>query len=115
MNKDNTVFLRGRIIRDAELKESKRGAAVCDFAVSVPKADGAANSIDLSLFGMGAKGFYPRLRKDVTVVVSGHLEQPVWENEEGRILSRLRVVIDDPRVEEAEGGEGVGENAGSGF
>jgi single-strand DNA-binding protein len=111
MNKDNAVSLRGRIIRDAELKASESGTAVCEFAVSIPKASGKADTVDLALLGVAAKGFCPRLLRGHLASVSGRLEQSVWESKEGKIFSRLRVVIEDIDIDEEPDGEAVAEEA----
>jgi single-strand DNA-binding protein len=112
MNKDNAVFLRGRIVKDAELKAGGSGTAVCEFAVSAPRANGKADTVELSLLGVAAKGFRPRLLRGRRVRVSGRLEQSVWETKEGKTLSRLRVVIEDLEIdEEPEGGASAAEAA----
>jgi single-strand DNA-binding protein len=105
MNKDNSVFLRGRIVKDAELKAGGSGTAVCEFALSVPKGNGKEGAVDLSLLGVAAKGFCPRLLKGRLASVSGRLERAVWENKEGKTFSRLRVVIENIDIDEEPGGE----------
>jgi single-stranded DNA-binding protein len=85
MSKDNQVFLKGRVLYDAELTGTKSGTPLCNFTLSVPKANGAANPVDLSLFGTSAKEFSRRLLKDAVVSVTGPLYQSVWG---------LRVAID---------------------
>jgi single-stranded DNA-binding protein len=108
MDKNNSVFLRGRVVDNAELSETKNGSPLCEFALAVLKNGGAESIINLSISGLAAKGFYRALKKGRLAAVSGSLGQSVYEREY-KTSTWLRVFVDDIQFEDggAEGSEEV--------
>ncbi|GHU84498.1 hypothetical protein FACS189473_2010 [Spirochaetia bacterium] len=96
----NNVCLTGRLGKDAELKNSASGTAICSFSVAVEhlrKEDGVWRSevsfIDLAIFGDRATSLHPYLVKGKEVGIVGHLEKDQWEKD-GVKHSQLAVKVD---------------------
>ena len=99
----NHIGIQGRLTRDAELKYTSNGTAVCNFSIAVnrsipPKADGGewkneASFIDVQLWGKAAESKAPTLLKGKQVLVGGQLRQDRWEKD-GQNHSRIYIVAD---------------------
>ena len=94
----NHVVLVGRLTRDAELKYTTGGQAVCKFAIAVnrPKKVGdkweeEANFFDIVLWGRQGEAINQYLLKGKTVGVEGELRQDRWQ-QEGQSRSRIEVI-----------------------
>ena len=69
-----TITIAGRVGRDAELRRTQGGDAVCSFTVAVDYRNGrekATNWWRVSLWGKRAEALAPYLLKGVSVTVSG--------------------------------------------
>ena len=81
----NHVILIGRLTRDAELKNTSGGMAVCKFAIAVnrKKKSGEqwvdeASFFDVTCFGKTAGNLNQYLQKGKQVAVEGSLHQDRW-------------------------------------
>ena len=99
----NKVVISGNLVRDAEVKQTQGGTAVCQFTLAVNErrkneagewAD-AANYIDCTMFGSRAERLGPMLRKGKFAAIDGKLRQRKWEAKDGTKRSKLEVVVDD--------------------
>lgn len=97
----NTVVIVGRLTRDAELRYTATGAALCNFAVAtnrrIKKGDQWADDttfVDLTLWAKQAESLSKYLVKGTQVVVQGHLKQERWEKD-GKTMSKLAVHVDE--------------------
>lgn len=100
----NSVFLIGRLTRDAELSYFQSGSAVSKFSIAVNRSrkDGEqwiseANFFDVSLFGKSAENLKKYLLKGTQVAVQGSLRQDRWEKD-GQKFSRVYVVANDVQL-----------------
>jgi len=109
----NHVILIGRCTRDAELKYTSGGMAVCKFAIAVNrrKKNGdqwvdEASFFDIACFGKTAESLNQYLQKGKQVAVDGSLHQDRWE-QDGQ--NRSRVVINADNIQLLGGNEQRGE------
>jgi single-strand DNA-binding protein len=96
-NDTNIVVLVGRLTRDAELKYTNSGMAVCRFSIANNKrkksGDGwvdSARFFDVVLWGKAGEAINQYLVKGKQVAIEGELEQDRWE-QEGKARSKVEV------------------------
>ena len=93
----NTVSIVGRLTRDAELKFTASGTAVCKFSIAVnrSKKEGEtyvdeASFFDVTLWGKFGESMAKYLLKGKQVGISGELRQERWEKD-GQQRSRVEI------------------------
>jgi single-strand DNA-binding protein len=77
-----TITIAGRVGRDAELRRTQGGDAVCGFTVAVDYRNGrdkATNWWRVSLWGKRGEALAPYLLKGVSVTVSGEFSLGEYE------------------------------------
>jgi len=101
----NTVVIEGRLTRDAELKYTNSGFAICNFSVACndrrKKGDDwedYAHFIDVTILGKFAEIIAPRLTKGAAAVVNGKLQQNRWQDKDGNNRSKLEVLCNEISV-----------------
>ena len=94
----NHVVLVGRLTRDAELKYTAGGQAVCKFAVAINRRrkngdqwEDEANYFDVVLWGRQGEALNQYLLKGKTVGVDGELRQDRWQ-QDGQNRSKVEIV-----------------------
>ena len=94
----NRVMLIGRLTRDAELKYTSGGMAVCKFSIAVNKfrKNGdqrveEANFFDIVLWGRSGEALNQYLVKGKQVAVDGELHQNRWE-QDGQPRSKIEII-----------------------
>jgi single-strand DNA-binding protein len=115
----NIVVLVGRLTRDAELKYTNSGQAICRFSVAVNRSRKQgdqwveeASFFDVDYWGKGGEAVNQYLVKGKQVAVEGELRQDKWE-QDGQ--ARSKVVIAASNVQLLGGGQNSsGTNAPSG-
>lgn len=84
----NTFTFTGNLGRDAEVRYTQGGDAVCSFAVAVKSGFGErqkTNWIKCAMFGKKADGKLPQyLIKGTQVAVSGECSLEEWEGQNGK-------------------------------
>ncbi len=100
----NVVVLAGRLVRDAELRYTKSGAAVSGFSLAVNRSvkrgdkwEDEASFIDATMFGKRAESLQQYLTKGTQLIVSGELEQQRWE-QNGQNRSKVQVIVSDVQL-----------------
>ncbi len=116
MSDVNHVVLIGRLTRDAELKYSSGGAAICRFSLAINrrKKQGdewveEANFFDVVLFGKSGESINQYLVKGKQVAVEGELHQNRWE-QDGQSRSKVEIYATNVQLL---GGGGGGSGGGS--
>jgi len=117
----NQVILVGRITRDAELKYTASGTALCNFSIAVnrraKKGDqwtDEASFFDLTLWEKQAENLNKYLVKGTQVAVQGELRQDRWEKD-GQKFSKVQVFVNNLQLlGSARGGSGEGRGPDSG-
>ena len=94
----NHVVLIGRLTRDAELKQTANGQAVCKFSIAVNRRrkngdqwEDEANFFDIVVWGRQGESLNPYLKKGKMVGVDGELRQDRWQ-QEGQNRSKIEIV-----------------------
>jgi single-strand DNA-binding protein len=114
----NHVVLVGRLTRDAELKYTANGQAVCKFSVAVNRRKKSgeqwvdeANFFDVVLWGRQGEAVNQYLLKGKQVGVDGELRQDRWE-QDGQNRSKVEIVANNLQLLGG-GAGGPGGTAGS--
>ena len=97
----NHVVLVGRLTRDAELKYTASGQAVCKFSVAVNRRrkngdqwEDEANYFDVVLWGRQGESLNQYLVKGKSVGVDGELRQDRWQ-QDGQNRSKVEIVANN--------------------
>lgn len=108
----NHVILIGRLTRDAELKYTANGQAVCKFSVAVNRRRkngdqwvDEPNFFDVVLWGRSGETLNQYLVKGKQVAVEGELRQDRWE-QDGQNRSKVEILANN--VQLLGGGQGGG-------
>jgi single-strand DNA-binding protein len=114
----NHVVLVGRLTRDAELKYTAGGQAVCKFSVAVNRRKKSgeqwvdeANFFDIVLWGRQGETLNQYLQKGKQVGVEGELRQDRWE-QDGQNRSKVEIVANNLQLL---GGNSGGGNGGGSY
>jgi len=118
----NQVVLVGRVTRDAELKYTASGTALCNFAIAVnrrvKKGDqwsDEASFFDLTLWEKQAENLNKYLVKGTQVAVQGELRQDRWEKD-GQKFNKIQVFVNNLQLlGSARGSTGEGRGAESNY
>lgn len=111
----NHVVLVGRLTRDAELKYTTGGQAVCKFSIAVNRRRKSgdqwvdeANFFDIVLWGRSGESLNQYLVKGKLIGVEGELRQDRWE-QDGQNRSKVEIVANNIHLL---GGGGTGAGGG---
>jgi len=112
----NHVVLVGRLTRDAELKYTAGGQAVCKFSVAINRRkkngeqwEDEPNYFDVVLWGRQGESLNQYLVKGKSVGVEGELRQDRWQ-QDGQNRSKVEIVANNIQLL---GGSGSGGSFGS--
>lgn len=113
----NTVVLVGRLVRDAELRVTGTGLAICKFAVAINRRRkqgdnwvDEANFFDVVLMGRQGEAIQQYLTKGKQVGVEGELRQNRWQDDAGNNRSKIEVFARN--VQLLGGGQGGSQGGG---
>ena len=94
----NHVVLVGRLTRDAELKYTAGGQAVCKFSIAVNRRkkngdqwEDEANFFDIVLWGKQGESLQNYLVKGKMIGVDGELRQDRWQ-QDGQNRSKVEII-----------------------
>ncbi|GHV77839.1 single-stranded DNA-binding protein [Spirochaetia bacterium] len=111
----NHVVLVGRLTRDAELKYTAGGQAVCKFSIAVNRNKKSgdqwvdeANFFDITLWGRQGEAVNQYLIKGKQVGIDGELRQDRWE-QDGQKRSKVEIVANNLQL------LGGGSSGGGGY
>lgn len=101
MRDTNTVVVTGRLTRDAELKYTTGGTAVCAFSVAVNGSKKQGDQwvddpsfFDCMMFGKLSESVHRYLIKGQQVCVTGHLKQDRWVSSDGEKHSKVGIIVE---------------------
>jgi len=113
----NNVVLFGRLTRDAELKYTVGGQAVCKFSIAVNRLrkngeqwEDEANFFDIVLWGKRGEALNQYLVKGKAVGVEGELRQDRWQ-QDGQNRSKVEIIANNIQLV---GGNPGGQSSNSG-
>jgi single-strand DNA-binding protein len=94
----NHVVLVGRLTREAELKYTAGGQAVCKFSIAVNRRkkngdqwEDEANFFEIVVWGKQGESIHPYLTKGKMVGVDGELRQDRWQ-QDGQNRSKVEII-----------------------
>ena len=97
----NRVVLIGRLTRDAELKYTSSGQAVCKFSIAVNRKkkngdqwEDEANYFDIVVWGRQGESIHQYLLKGKMVGVDGELRQDRWQ-QDGQNRSKIEIIANN--------------------
>ena len=116
----NHVVLVGRLTRDAELKYTASGQAVCKFSIAVNRRrkngdqwEDEANYFDVVLWGRQGEALNQYLLKGKSVGVDGELRQDRWQ-QDGQNRSKVEIVATNIQLLGGNpGGQGGAQGSGN--
>lgn len=98
-NGTNVVVLVGRLTKDAELRYTNGGSAVCRFSIAVNRRQKSGDQwhdevsyFDCVLFGKSAESMNQYLSKGRQISLVGELRQNRWE-QDGQSRSRVEIFV----------------------
>jgi len=113
----NHVVLVGRLTRDAELKYTTGGQAVCKFSVAINRRrkngeqwEDEPNYFDIVLWGRQGEALNQYLLKGKSVGVQGELRQDRWQ-QDGQNRSKVEIVASNIQLLGG-GGQASGQSSG---
>jgi single-strand DNA-binding protein len=119
----NHVVLVGRLVRDAQLKYTNSGLAICEFSIAINnrRKQGEEwvdepNFFDVTLFGRQGEAIQRYLTQGKQVGVDGQLRQDRWQTPEGQNRSKVQVVASNVMLlgsSNASGGGSGGSGGGA--
>ena len=119
----NRAFISGNLTRDAEVRVTPSGYAICEFSVAVNdrrrnKQTGEWEDdpqfVDCKLLGSRAESLAQYLSKGTKVSAEGRLKVDTWQDREtGKNRSKTYVLIDE--VEFLSRSNGAGGHGGGGM
>lgn len=100
----NHVTIIGRLTRDAELKYTAGGQAVCKFSIAVNRRKKSgdqwieeANFFDVVLWGKSGEAVNQYLVKGKQIAVEGELRQDRWE-QDGQNRSKVEIMANNVQL-----------------
>jgi single-strand DNA-binding protein len=110
----NHVVLIGRLTRDAELKYTASGQAVCKFSIAVNRRrkngdqwEDEANFFDIVLWGRQGESLNQYLVKGKMIGVEGELRQDRWQ-QDGQNRSKVEIVANNIQLISGSGASNSG-------
>ncbi len=116
----NHVVLIGRLTRDAELKYTANGMAICKFSLALNSRHKKGEEwveeshfFDITLMGKSGEAINQYLIKGKQIAVEGELRQDRWE-QDGQKRTRVYVFANNVQLLGGGAGAGGGGNAPAG-
>ena len=116
----NHVVLVGRLTKEAELKYTAGGQAVCKFSLAVNRRrkvgdqwEDEVNYFDVVLWGRQGEALNQYLVKGKSIGVEGELRQDRWE-QDGQKRSKIEVVASNIMLLGGNPGGNAGQSSNSG-
>jgi single-strand DNA-binding protein len=98
----NNFNCTGRLTRDAELKYTQIGCAICTFAIAYNRSEkkgdiyeDKACYIDCVIYAKRGEILTPMLTKGKQVAISGELDHQRWKDAAGKANSKHVVIVND--------------------
>jgi single-strand DNA-binding protein len=117
----NHVVLVGRLTRDAELKYTAGGQAVCKFSIAVNRRKKSGdqwvdevNFFDIVLWGRQGESINQYLVKGKQVGIEGELRQDRWE-QDGQNRSKVEIVANNLQLLSGNSPGSGGSGGGGGY
>lgn len=101
-----TATIEGFVTHDPQIKKTKTGKSVCNFALAInhySKSDEApkVSFIDVETWDKIADVCSKNISKGKRIMVIGNIRQDRWEDDKGKIQSRLKIIGSEIRFLES--------------
>jgi single-strand DNA-binding protein len=110
----NYVVLVGRLTRDANLKFTSSGLAICEFSLAINRRvrqgdtwTDEAHFFDITLFGKQGEAIAQYMTKGNQIAVEGELRLDRWE-QDGQKRSKIKIVANNIQLLGSRGGASGG-------
>ena len=117
----NSVILVGRLTRDAELKYTNTGTAICKFSIAVNRRKKSGEQwteevsyFNVNIWGNRGEGVHPYLTKGQQIAVMGELRQNRWE-QDGHARSKVEIFTENIQLLGGKNNSGQSHNNTPGF
>jgi len=97
----NSVFMIGRMVRDAELKYTNTGYAILNFSIasnrSVKKDEqwqDVVSFFNCTIFGKRAESIAQYMTKGKQLAIDGALSQDRWTDKDGNKRNVVKILVD---------------------
>jgi len=104
-NDINRLVINGRLVRDASLKYTNSGFAVCEFDIAVNKEylkDGekikTVSYFPVVLWGKLGEAISGYLTKGKQITVDGEIKQEQWHDKEGKKRSTIKIIANSVQM-----------------
>ena len=102
----NSVFIMGRLTRDADVRTGNGDVKVASYRVAVDrrfKREGQpeADFFDCVAFGRQAEFAEKYLRQGIKMVIQGRLQNDNYQDKEGRMVYRTQIVVENQEFAES--------------
>lgn len=111
----NHVVLVGRLVRDAQLKYTNSGLAICEFSLAINNRRKQGDEwidepsfFDVTLFGRQGEAIQRYLVQGKQIGVDGQLRQDRWQTPEGQNRSKVVVIANNVMLLGSGGSGGAG-------
>ena len=90
---DNAVTIQGRLTADPELRESKSGKLFCTFSIAYNQGKDISHFFNCVAFEKSAEYIQGRFFKGTPVLIGGQLTTSSWENQDGKKLTQVKIIV----------------------
>ncbi|GAB1431862.1 single-stranded DNA-binding protein [Spirochaetota bacterium] len=101
MNNLNSIIIEGNLVRDPNLKSTPNGHQVCSFSVATNRfyrqndqTEKEVSYFDVETWSKLAQTCGEVLKKGRGVRVVGRLKQDRWEDQNGKVVSKVKIVAE---------------------
>lgn len=93
----NKLEIMGRLTKDVELKESKKGTKYVNFTLAVPRKSDKEQTdfIECIVFGSLAEVIVKYVEKGNRIIVEGELNIDTYEDKEGKLQKQVKCIVND--------------------
>ena len=117
----NSVVLVGRLVRDAELRMTAGGLAICKFSIAINRRKKQGDSwveevsfFDVVLMGRQGEAIQQYLQKGKQVGIQGELRQNRWQDDAGNNRNKVEIFANNVQLLGGSGGQQSGGGMQSG-
>ncbi len=101
-----SATIDGFVTREPVVRKTKTGKTVCNFSLAVnhfygEKSEPKVSYIDVETWEKVAEICSNHVDKGKRLIVIGYLRQDRWENDEGKVQSRVKVIGNEIRFLES--------------
>jgi len=101
MNSLNSILLEGNLVRDPQTKSLSTGSKVCSFSIGSNRFYNTGEEMqrevsffEIETWGNLAERCEKDLQKGRGIRVVGRLKQDRWDDEEGKVHSKIKIVAE---------------------